>query len=93
MTFRPGQQVAVSPDAFDRSPAWAGEIVGYWRNDAWIVREPDHGTTCAYSVQRLSRASKQLPTPTPYLINADEMAPQYTEDGYVADPTGFMVAI
>jgi hypothetical protein len=53
MTFKPGQRVIVSPDAFDLSPAWEGEIVGYWRNDAWIVRELDHGTTCAYSSARL----------------------------------------
>lgn len=58
-TYRAGQQVVVWPDEFDRSPAWVGEIVGYWRNDCWIVREPDHGTTCAYNHQRLSRASHE----------------------------------
>lgn len=68
MTYRAGDQVLVQPDETDRSPAWVGEIVSYWRNDCWIVREPVHGTTCAYSVQRLSRARKAL--------TAQELAPQ-----------------
>jgi hypothetical protein len=59
VTFNPGDRVIVNPDAFDCSPAWEGEIVGYWRNGAWKVRELVHGTTCAYDSQRLSRASHE----------------------------------
>lgn len=76
-TFRKGQMVTIHPDDFDHSPAWVGEIVSYWRNDSWIVRELDHGTTCAYHVQRLTRASKKLPAPQPFLVTDDEMDKLY----------------
>jgi hypothetical protein len=51
--FKAGQRVIVMPDATDYSPAWVGTIVSYWRNGCWIVREPAHGTTCAYDGHRL----------------------------------------
>jgi hypothetical protein len=53
-TFQPAQQVIVHPDSFDYSPAWIGTIVKPWRNGTWIVREPAHGTTCAYDEKRLT---------------------------------------
>ena len=52
--FIPGQQIIVQPCAYDLSPAWDGEIVNYWRNGAWIVREMVHGTTCAIDADRIS---------------------------------------
>ena len=61
-TFATGQLVTVAPDRFDASPAWRGEIVGYWRNGAWIVRELAHGTTCAYNAARLAPACEQRST-------------------------------
>ena len=63
MKFEPGQRVIVNPDAFDRSDPWEGEVVGYWRNGAWIVRELVHMTTCAYSADRLQWATEPCPDP------------------------------
>ena len=55
MTFEPGQRVIVAPNPpFDCGQPWEGEIVEYWRNGAWIVRELDHGTTCAYHADRIT---------------------------------------
>lgn len=57
---KPGTIVIVHPDGVDVPerartcrPAWRGEVVAYWRNGAWTVREPDCGTTCAYDERRL----------------------------------------
>lgn len=55
--FEQGERVIVGPDAFDLSPVWEGEIVRYWRNGAWIVRELEFNTTCAYSADRIGRVS------------------------------------
>ena len=54
MTYFTGQQIIVNPCAWDRSPAWEGEIVNYWRNGAWIVRELVHGTTVAIEGERIA---------------------------------------
>ena len=51
--MKPGDTVIVGPCAYDLTPAWHGEVVRYWRNGAWIVREWDHGTECAYDEARL----------------------------------------
>lgn len=51
--LKTGAWVRVEPCAYDLSPAWEGEVVRYWRNDAWIVRELEHNTECAYDAARL----------------------------------------
>lgn len=58
--FEVGQRVVVMPDGpevparlRDCTPAWEAEIVGYWRNGQWIVRELVHNTTCARDAYRL----------------------------------------
>lgn len=60
--FYPGQRVIVHPDQNDRSPAWAGTIINYWRNGAWTVQEPEYGSTCAYPEQRLTAVLVRLCT-------------------------------
>ena len=53
--IKPGDRVTVGPDAFDCSPAWEGQVVRYWRNGAWIVRELVHNTECAFNAGRLTK--------------------------------------
>lgn len=53
VTFEPGQRVSV---AANNTAAYEGEIVRYWRNGAWIVREPVHGTECAHFAKDLTLA-------------------------------------
>jgi hypothetical protein len=60
-TFSAGDVVMVRHvDAGVPQPEYAGTIVRYWRNGAWIVREPAYGTTCAYPAGELTLAEAAL---------------------------------
>lgn len=49
-----GEQVRVLPAADGSRPvADRGEVVRYWRNGYWIVREALTGATVAYAADRL----------------------------------------
>lgn len=62
--FNPGQQVrvnhvfvsVVNGTVTGRVPApeFIGTVVNYWRNDNYIVREPEFGTTMAYPASELA---------------------------------------
>lgn len=40
-------------------PEFVGVVVEYWRNGLWIVRELEHGTTCAYPAAELTKISQE----------------------------------
>ena len=62
--FKTGQQVRVNHTAVSiingevvgrvPQPEFIGTVIKYWRNGAYIVREPQFGTNMAYDVSELS---------------------------------------
>lgn len=50
--FAPGDRVYVR----DYDVSYLGTVVQYWRNGAFIIREDDHGTTCAHHHSKLTPA-------------------------------------
>lgn len=61
-----GQAVTVEPwepnlingivDCYTRQPAFAGTIVGYWRNGYWYVRDNANGSVTAFETRVISAA-------------------------------------
>lgn len=73
-TFEPGQRVIVHPDSpevlarfRDTRPDWEGDVVGYWRDGLWIVRELEHHTTAAFAGSRLELAPDRCATLAPHV--------------------------
>ena len=54
--FTPGQTVQVFDQ--DGRPFYIGTVVRYWRNNAFTVRESEHGTTCNHHVRDLELLTK-----------------------------------
>jgi hypothetical protein len=51
MSFQPGDIVLVNAP---NMASYEGEIVRYWRNGAWMVREFTHDTECAHYARDLT---------------------------------------